>query len=372
MEQFTHSQRVLNAIACKPSDRTCYANLDGGLIGRWHDPTFLPGDMYTRPEWAMDTIIEAARKMGGDTCANYIYGPIMAMDYTGIYYKTPGRELVMDTCFQAIETNPLDEDERIDFILENGVQAYIDKFVVPNWPEWAFDEGEKGGMYAGMYAEKCMEAGEEWFNMPIPQNGGAMFYNMSRGYMKYLKDLRRIPEKVKKVSQMFADWELATNEAMWAEMGGLQCIFPAWGRFDNNTLNPRKFDEFVWPVTRSWIDYAADHNKLLVLHADGEYSQTLNKHLCEFTPGNTIIQCDGFTKPDDIAEELVKTRLCFMGDVPASMFTMGTPEDVYNHVIHLKQLFGPGLILYSGCGTPFNTRLENVDAYIEAANTNNY
>ena len=107
MEKMTHKQRIMNAIACERVDRTAYNNFDGGLLGRWADPEFCPGDMYLRPEWAMDKIIEAGKKMGGDTAPVYFYGPIMAMDFTGVYYKTPGRELPADTCFEAIETNPM-------------------------------------------------------------------------------------------------------------------------------------------------------------------------------------------------------------------------------------------------------------------------
>ena len=154
MEKMSHTERIENAIACKSVDRTAYQNLDGGLIGQWISDEFQIGDMYLRPEWAMDKIIEAGKKMGGDTAPVYFYGPIMAMDFTGVYYKTPGRELPADTCFEAIETNPM-KDECLDFILENGVQAYIDKYVVPNWPEWAYEEGEKGGALAGLYAESA-------------------------------------------------------------------------------------------------------------------------------------------------------------------------------------------------------------------------
>lgn len=372
MTTFTHTQRVQNAILCKESDRTCYQNLDGALIGRWYDPSFQPGDLYTRPEWAMDTIVAAGVKMGGDLVPNYIYAPMMAMDFTGIYYQTPGKDLPANVCFQAIETNPMAKDETVDFILENGVQAYIDTYVIPNWPEWAIPEGERGGMLAGIYAEKCATSGEDWFPMPVPSNGGPLFYSMSRGYMKYLRDIRRIPDKVKKISQMFAEWEVATNEAMFAEMGGLQSIFPAWGRFDNNTISPDKFDEFIWPATKWAADYAEEHDKLFILHADGDYVETLNRHLHEFPKNRTIVQLDGFTNVDRVADAFVKNQVCMYGEIPASMLTMGTPEDVYAHILHLKRLFGPGLILSAGCSAPFNTRLENVDAYIEAANTNNY
>lgn len=371
-KQYTHIERVENAIACKPSDRSCYINLDGGLIGHWYDKEFQPGDMYRRPEWAMDMIIRAAKKMGGDVAANYLYGPVMSMDFSGIYYETPGRELDMNSSFAAVETNPMKDDATMDFILQHGVQEYMDTYVVPNWPEWAVTEGEKGGMYAGMYAEKCRESGENWYSLSIPANGGPFLYSMSRGYMRALKDMRKYPDKTKKIIQLLAEWELQTNEAMWADMGGLTTIFPAWGRFDDNTISQEKFDEFIWPSTKYLIDYAREHDKLFILHADGHFEKSLKQHLPEFTPQKTIIQMDGFTDTSVLADDFVKHQICFYGDVPAAMFTLGTPDDVYQHILTLKKQFGPGLILSSGCGAPFNVPDENVDAYVEACQTNHY
>ncbi len=371
MEKLTHIQRIENAIACKSVDRTAYQNLDGGLIGKWICDEFQVGDMYLRPEWAMDKIIEAGKKMGGDTAPVYFYGPIMAMDFTGVYYKTPGKELPSDTCFEAIETNPL-KDECIDFILENGVQAYIDKYVVPNWPEWAFEEGEKGGMLAETYAQKCIESGEDWYTMPICNYGGPLFYSLSRGYLKYLKDMRKFPEKVKKITQMFNDWELESNKAMMAEMGGLQFIYPAAARFDDNTISQEKFDEFVWPYFKQLADKAKEENLYFGMHIDGDFTNSIGKHIRELPQGRTVVQTDGFSNIDSWADEMVKNKICYMGDIKAANFVLGEPQEVYDRIIHLKRLFGPGLILYSGCGTPFNTKFENIQAYIEAANTNNY
>ncbi len=57
-----------------------------------------------------------------------------------------------------------------------------------------------------------------------------------------------------------------------------------------------------------------------------------------------------------------------MGDVPASMFAFGTPEDVYKYCQKLINEIGPdGLILQSGCDIPANAKLENVQAMVSAA-----
>jgi len=56
------------------------------------------------------------------------------------------------------------------------------------------------------------------------------------------------------------------------------------------------------------------------------------------------------------------------GDVPASMFAFGTPDEVYNYCRKLIQEIGPdGFILQSGCDIPTNAKLENVQAMVSAA-----
>lgn len=57
-----------------------------------------------------------------------------------------------------------------------------------------------------------------------------------------------------------------------------------------------------------------------------------------------------------------------MGDVPASLFSAGTPDDIYKYVRDLVRDVGPtGLILCSGCDIPINAKFENVEAFVAAS-----
>jgi uroporphyrinogen-III decarboxylase len=67
-------------------------------------------------------------------------------------------------------------------------------------------------------------------------------------------------------------------------------------------------------------------------------------------------------------KELVGDRMAMMGDVPASLFAAGTPDDIFNYVRDLTRLFGSkGLILSSGCDVPVNAKPENVEAFVAAS-----
>jgi|GEM_PF-5276865 len=365
----THIERFENAIACKPVDRTTYVNFDGGLIGKWISDEFLPGDMYTRPEWALDTIIEAGQKMGGDTLPAYIYGPMMSADYTGIVYRTPGLELPPEEVFQVIEADPLD-DAGIDFILENGIQEWEDKYVIPNWPEEAGPATDRGIELSMIYAQKCAAANgdDPWYDMPLPGYGGPLLYSMTRGFTECLMDMYMEPDRTRQIMQMFAEWEIAMTEAMFAEMGGMPAVCIAMARFDDRTAGPESFDKVCWPVFQYYIDYAREHDKLLIVHADGYWTKIFNEHLHEFTTEKTLIQLDGFTDIDAVAENFVNNKICMQGDIPPTMLFMKNPKAVHDRVMHLKELYGNGLILSSGCGAPFNTDFDNLQAFIDAAN----
>ena len=68
------------------------------------------------------------------------------------------------------------------------------------------------------------------------------------------------------------------------------------------------------------------------------------------------------------AKEVLGDHMCIMGDVPASMLFLDTPDNVYAYCTHLIRELGPGgFILQSGCDIPANAKLENVQAMVAAA-----
>jgi uroporphyrinogen-III decarboxylase len=77
---------------------------------------------------------------------------------------------------------------------------------------------------------------------------------------------------------------------------------------------------------------------------------------------------DGYT---DIfkAKEILGDHMCIMGDVPPSLLTLGTPEQVENYVKKLIDEVGKGggYILCTGCELPIDTKEENYRAMLETA-----
>ena len=72
-------------------------------------------------------------------------------------------------------------------------------------------------------------------------------------------------------------------------------------------------------------------------------------------------QTDIFT-----AKTFLGDHMCLMGDVPATLFKLGTPQEVEAYCKRLIDEVGEGggFILSSGCGIPHDARPENVQAMI--------
>ena len=62
--------------------------------------------------------------------------------------------------------------------------------------------------------------------------------------------------------------------------------------------------------------------------------------------------------------------MAILGDVPAPLLSLGKPEEVTAYCQKLIDVVGEGggFILGSGCGVPYDAKIENVRAMVKAGN----
>lgn len=367
-ERTMYEQRFVKAARCEQPDQTPFI-VDAYIAARYANPEYAIGDNYLRPEWAMDQILEGAKKLGCTNLPGFDYYPGMNLMFNdGTRYVTPGKESPREAPPQVIEKNLMDSPDYYDFILENGWQAYLDQYVDIHKTEEDAAEADRSMELYGIYAEKVAEKGiaqYDYFGAAAMAECGYYQLSMLRGFANFLKDLRKCGDKVAKVMEMIDDYNIAQMQAMQEEMPALYSFSASLTRVDNSALSRKMFEKYIWPIVKRHDELCGD-DQILIIHADGDYANDIDL-FTQLRPGRTIIQHDGFTNPEALADAYVKHQICFWGDVPPQMMTLGTPEEVYNHCMKLKKLFGPGLILASGCMFPPDTPLENMLALKEAA-----
>jgi uroporphyrinogen-III decarboxylase len=103
-----------------------------------------------------------------------------------------------------------------------------------------------------------------------------------------------------------------------------------------------------------------------LLHHDSNWEVML-PYFKELPARSAILELDGHTDMFK-AKEILGDHLCLMGDVPASLLTLGTPEEVTEYVRKLIDGVGKGggFILSSGCDIPIDAKWENVQAMVDA------
>jgi uroporphyrinogen-III decarboxylase len=69
------------------------------------------------------------------------------------------------------------------------------------------------------------------------------------------------------------------------------------------------------------------------------------------------------------AKEILDGHMCISGDVPASLLSLGTPEDVREYCQRLIDEVGRGggFFLSTGCECPVDAKFENVMMMIDTA-----
>jgi hypothetical protein len=179
-------------------------------------------------------------------------------------------------------------------------------------------------------------------------------------------------------------WQVVESELMTRDDYDL-ILSQGWPAYSKAFLTQRIFhevpDEYLPPrrispdAQKAWRQEGVpvlsggevvDAGLIALLHLDSNWTREL-ECFKELPMGRCIMALDGET---DIfqAKKVLGDHMCIMGDVPASMLFLDTPDNVYAYCTRLIRKLGPeGFILQSGCDIPANAKLENVQAMVAAA-----
>jgi len=311
----------------------------------------------------MRTNLEGYRLYGDpDACQTACFNPNALTLLWASKVKLPGKELSDNELWQVDEQEILTEDD-YDAILDGDYKAWLNDVMVNRLGD------PVGKLAACGFFEASARAKQLFIENGLPNIAEAMcpgpieMFCGGRTLMNFMgDDLYEIPEKVERVFDIvqesnLADWEAQFKDPATRPLG----VWIGGWRGTPDLLSPEMFQKYSWKYMRQNCELCIDYGVIPVFHLDSNWDNGI-KYFKELPRHKFIIALDGMT---DIfkAREVIGDHACIMGDVPASLQSFGTPEQVEAYCKKLIDQVGPyGYILCPGCDSPFNSKLECLKA----------
>ena len=195
-----------------------------------------------------------------------------------------------------------------------------------------------------------------------------MAFSMARTLTQFTMDLYEVPDKVKAAMDATCD-DLIQNALDVISLTKIPLVFIVLERGSGFYYRMEIFEEFEWPYLQRYVDVFLSEGITPWFHFDTDWGLNL-PYLRQLPKGKCVCDLDGTT---DIfkAKEILDGHMCISGDVPASLLTLGTAEQVREYCQRLIDEVGRGggFFLTTGCECPIDAKFENVKMMIDVAKT---
>jgi uroporphyrinogen-III decarboxylase len=320
----------------------------------------------TDPDTAVSTTLAALDRLEGFDAISTVPGGRIGVLLASIWLShvsIPGRELPPDTLWQASER---DEMTVADYgaILADGWPAFEQTFL----PR-VLDVDELAGSNAWLEANfgEAVTAFRRHGFVPLSAAIVTTPFERlcgARSMKEFFLDLYRRPKLVTQVMDAMSP-VLVEEAVAVAQMCGLPSIWVGGWRSAGAMLRREVWDEFVFPYLKDMVTALVEAGIKPTLHFDQDWTRDLAR-LRELPARSCILNLDGMTDIRE-AKDILGEHMAIMGDVPATLLTLGTPSDVRDYVRRLIADVGPrGFLLAPGCDIPVDAQGANVEALVAA------
>ncbi len=361
---FSPEERLHAAISHKKADRVSCAPLIESYASRFSGIS--NKDFFFDKKKALASFDEIANKFPSWDIRRSIY----FIHYGGYQDKIgllkcnrPGIELPQDYEYQIVEYEAMSrEDYRI--ILNQGYREYIAAFFSKAYgsSKEEIAQAEQESLDLHRLEMEHAAASNQVFLYGAHIYFPVSYFSNLRSFPEFIRDMYQTPELLYEAISIATDAAIEEGIEIAAKTG-IPRVFIGINRISSQFFSYAAFEKFVWPFIERFVYRLVNRNITPILHLDSDwtknlsYFQTLPKH-------KIIMELDGST---DIflAKKLLGNRICLLGDVPASLFTLGTPQEIehYCHTLLTEIGHDGGFILGSGCTLPHNARHENTAAF---------
>lgn len=354
--------RIAKAVALEKPDRVPVVALYTSFAAR---TTKMPMSEFVKSSLtAAGAMIEAADIIGGFDGIDYgsfFPGALSLLWLSKV--KLPGVDLPADAGWQVHEQELMkqeDYDRIINEVWPNWMVQYLADKISPTVLQEVIADSQDTAKILDMWKAKGIPVlGNGMVTIPFEILCGA------RSFAKFVRDLYKMPDKVE--AAMDSMMPFMTGQALeGSKQFGRKYMWVGGWRSAGSMLSQPLWNRFVFPYMEKVINEVIEAGITPILHFDSDWGRDLARFKV-FPKGKCILAPDGMT---DIykAKEILGDTMCIMGDVPPSMLSLGTPDEVHKYSRKLIEEIGPkGFILHSGCDTPIDAKLENVQAMVAAA-----
>lgn len=286
----------------------------------------------------------------------------------GLPVRLPGRELGDNDLYQFVETPYFDDTDEYDRIMQMSWQYWYGEYMMKIQNPPFTDPGQLGQRYGILGANMGKTIGYLISKGIVPCMESAMgpifdTLSQARSMAEFTYDLYDEPEKIIDIITKFQPIADEQTIGMMKASGGTKIGIFAM-RSSATFISPTMFEEIVWPVLKGSILRFHEAGLLSILHADGNWLPMM-KYFTELPKGCVHIELDGSTEIHE-AYDIIRGYQTIRGDVPATLFAYGTPEEVAAYSEDLVQMgMKGGFMLSSGCEVPLNAKVENVKAMMD-------
>ncbi|MDF2874000.1 MAG: uroporphyrinogen-III decarboxylase-like protein [Sporomusa sp.] len=356
-----HWNRLAMAASLQKTDRTPIYLHAGPFAVRQAGGKM--SDLVTNIEYGQELALKGLLALGDIDGADIVEYPVIAgVPFLG-HTKLPGRDLPEDMQWQIDERGEMTEAD-YDTIINKGWNVFFADFCQRHLGNALEDlqyfgkvkeQAEKNFMAAGVVQLSGIFAGPAF---------GAICGG--RSISKFMRDLHKIPDKVEAALEAALEDRIANFQKQIRSSDKQFSVILAVGRGAGDFLTRKAFDRFVWPHIKKIVEVMVAEGVFVHLHMDMSWDRFLDYFL-ELPKGKCIFAPDGSTNMAKV-KEVLAGHMCVMGDVPAALLTLGTPDEVYRYSKRLVDDFAPtGFIMGAGCCVPLNANPENVKAMVAAA-----
>jgi hypothetical protein len=272
-----------------------------------------------------------------------IFNKVTSFKHMPMKVKLPGVELPADVTPQYEETEimPL---EAYDTVIQKGWKRYAEEDLVPAYYCGVKDLGVKYDEEADQRFYKQKKVFFPLLGPPATLPFDLFSYARSLG--KISLDMHRCPQKI--IAAMDAVFpELLKDTIDGIREPGAPVLFPA-SRSSYGFLSPKQFERFSLPYFLKIVEAVVSRGSPIFFHLDQAWGGLL-PYFKLLPEGHYLLHFDGMTDLVE-AKKLLGDRMCLMGDVPARLLKLGTPESVKAYCRQLITTIGRGGGFVLGAG----------------------